>query len=425
MDCCGSCGSSFEVENRAENGAPLGTSAKSQAIVDFKGIFDTEKKEFIDQETGEFFKLRVSRSGYVESVVRDPVSIRIERYALQSVVRSLLYGSRTVRCLRVRQGGRDSVNVFRSLEHGSASYGGLQTCGSVWACPVCAAKISERRRVELQQAIEAWKATGGAVVLLTLTHPHTKDDPLLDLLVAEQKALTRFFDTRSGKALMVNMGRVGHIRAWEVTHGRQREINNGWHPHFHILLFLDRERSRTELKTLECRAFEVWANACRLSGLDKPSREHGVTIENGSKAAAYASKWGLENEMTKGHIKRALAGETPFDLLRAVLEDKKDDQARSLFREYAHAFKGKRQLVWSRGLRDLFNLGDASSDEELATTLENDAELLGSLDPDQWRAVLKHDFRAELLELARHGWEPVQRMLDGLMGNQRIRGGIP
>ena len=415
----------FEVEKGVEKGALLGTSAKSHSIVDFKRFFGTGKNELIDEGTGEILEVLVGRSGHVESTVRDPVSIRIERFALQSVARSMLYGSRTARCLRVLQGGRDSVNVYRSLKHGSASYGGLQTCGSVWACPVCAAKISERRRVELQQAIEAWEVTGGAVALLTLTHPHTKDDPLEVLLAAEQKAITRFFGMRAGIDLMTDMGRVGHVRAWEVTHGRQRQINNGWHPHFHILLFLERELSHAELKAFKSHVFKVWANACSLSGLDAPSCEHGVSLEDGSKAAAYASKWGLENEMTKGHIKRAIGGETPFDLLRAVLEDKKDNQARSLFREYAHAFKGKRQLVWSRGLRDLFDMGETSSDEELAATLEDDAEFLGSLDPDEWRVVLKFDFRAELLELARHGWEPVQRMLDGLVGNQQIRGGIP
>jgi hypothetical protein len=37
------------------------------------------------------------------------------------------------------------------------------------------------------------------------------------------------------------------------------------------------------------------------------------------KASAYVSKWGLEDEMTKGHTKKAAKGETPFDFLRAVL----------------------------------------------------------------------------------------------------------
>ena len=44
--------------------------------------------------------------------------------------------------------------------------------------------------------------------------------------------------------------------------------------------------------------------------------------------------------MTKGHIKKGKAGgETPFDLLRAVLADKNDKQAAALFAEFAKAFR--------------------------------------------------------------------------------------
>ena len=64
---------------------------------------------------------------------------RVQRFALQSVARSILPESRTAKCLRIRAHDCD-VQVWKSKEHGTASYGGLQTCGSVWACPVCAAK---------------------------------------------------------------------------------------------------------------------------------------------------------------------------------------------------------------------------------------------------------------------------------------------
>ena len=33
------------------------------------------------------------------------------------------------------------------------------------------------------------------------------------------------------------MRSIGQIRALEVTHGRLRRVNNGWHPHYHVLLF--------------------------------------------------------------------------------------------------------------------------------------------------------------------------------------------
>ncbi|PCN86444.1 hypothetical protein AS583_19820 [Acinetobacter baumannii] len=60
--------------------------------------------------------------------------------------------------------------------------------------------------------------------------------------------------------------------------------------------------------------------------------------------------------MTKGHIKKGKEGGlTPFDLLQLSFEDelvfgRKPSQ---LFKEYAAAFKGARQLMWSRGLKDV------------------------------------------------------------------------
>jgi hypothetical protein len=374
--------------------------------------------EHIDRETGEVLILRHRSDGELVLAPDPAVSVLVERYALQSVVRDLLPGTITAKCLRVsfRSGG--AVDVFHSPAHQSASFGGLVTCGSVWNCPVCAAKISERRRLELIAAIAAWEALGGFVVLLTLTHPHTRLDSLESLLEAETKALKRFFGCRQGRQLMAELGRVGQVRAWEVTHGRNREVNNGWHPHFHILLFLDKPLD--SLILVEGRIFQIWSNVCVRAGLGAPSRAHGVRLDDGSNAAQYVAKmgleeprtWGLDAEMTKGHIKRAGSkGETPFDFLRACLAGD-DPQARILFREFSAAFKGKRQLVWSRGLRDRLGLSVVAADAELAAEQEADALLLASLCREEWALVLRFDARGELLELARRGSaEPVRRLL--------------
>ena len=98
------------------------------------------------------------------------------------------------------------VQVWKSKEHGTASYGGLQTCGSVWTCPVCAAKIAERRRVELLDAMELHKAQGGAVFLLTLTTPHQRGDVLAELLDQQGKALQSFLRDRKVKEVFRRWG---------------------------------------------------------------------------------------------------------------------------------------------------------------------------------------------------------------------------
>ena len=357
----------------------------------------------IDPATGEF--LEPQGSNY------DPASSRLERFALQSAVRRILPKSRTAKCLRARQAHRSEIDVYRSPEHRSAHYGGLQTCGSVWACPLCAAKISERRSVELRAAIAAHESTGGAVLFLTLTVPHTRRDDLAELLQAQSVAMTRFTGDRAAKRVWADMGSIGSVRAWEVTHGRLSAQNNGWHPHFHILIFC---RSGLDLGAFESRVYTAWVNSCRLAGLPMPSRLHGVRLEDGSRAADYAAKglWGLDREMTKGHIKRAKQGESPFQLLRAFAFDD-DRQGAALFREFAEAFHGRRQLYWSPGLKKRFALDDLT-DSEISAVIEDSAELLGSIDLDQWRVILRMDLRGEILELARHGWAPVRRLLDSI-----------
>ena len=340
---------------------------------------------------------------------------RFARFSLQSVARSILPKSRTAKCLRIRAYNSE-IQVWKHHEHGTAAYAGLQTCGSVWSCPICAAKIAERRRVELQAAIATHKAQSGAVTLLTLTTPHQKTDKLSELLENQSKALARFWADRTVKEVFKDMGGIGHVRALEVTHGRKSPSNNGWHPHYHCLMFcgsgVDLIRfDGPQMKDWQVKLYLRWAACCVKSGLGEPSYAHGLKLDDGTKAGNYAAKWGLEDEMTKGHTKKALHGETPFDFLRAYLADGSDRQAAALFAEFSETFKGKRQLSWSRGLKARFAI-EETSDEELSTRVEESAILLGLLTVDQWRDVLKVDGRATVLEIAaRAGWPEVQRYL--------------
>lgn len=353
---------------------------------------------WVDPETGEILGLE-----------RDSATFRWERFAIQAVSRRLLPDMRVHNCLRVRSKGRE-IEVVQSIEHKTASYKGLQTCGSVWVCAVCAAKISERRRVELVSAITMHQAQGGQVLLMTLTTPHGLGDDLAHVLACQAKALKYFNSDRASRKLFEDMDCIGQVRALEVTHGRKRQVNNGWHPHYHILLFV---RAGLDLEAFQARLFERWLSACLKAGLKAPSASHGVRLDDGSKAASYASKWGLESEMTKGHTKVAKDGETPFDFLRAYLEEQ-DKQAAALFIEFAKVFKGKRQLHWSQGLKKRFAIGEAS-DEEIAEKQDDQAVLLGSISLEQWRAVLRHEGRAIVLELAeKQGWEGVQSYLNSI-----------
>jgi len=372
------------ARGRAAAGGSLGTNAKYK-----------NKPPKIDHDTGEI-------SGI------DPMETRVQRFILQAVARSLFdnKSSRLNKCLRLRCAHQD-VQVWKSIEHQTTHYKGLQTCGSVWRCPVCSAKIAERRRVEILQAMDAHKVAGGCVNLLTLTCPHQVKDNLADLLAKQAKSLNRFWNDRVVKGILADMGTIGQIRALEVTHGRLSPQNNGWHPHYHVMLFqgsgVDLARfDQAQMMDWQVRLYLQWAKACKAAGLGEPSFAHGLKLDGGDKADNYMTKWGLENELTKGHIKKALHGETPFDLLRAYLADPSDKQAAALFIEYANAFKGKRQLHWSKGLKKRYAVTD-KSDIELATATEDKCSFLADITDAQWRDVLAVKGRGVVLQVAATG----------------------
>lgn len=381
-------------------GVSLGTNAKYSA---------TAQKTDVD--TGEI------TGG---EVVYTPMLARIQRFILQSVARKFLPKSRTDKCLRLRQGSKE-IQVWQSKEHKTTSYSGLQTCGSVWACPVCSAKIAERRRAEIMAAMAAHKVAGGCMNLLTLTAPHQRVDQLGDLLKKQALALKKMFSDRAVRKVFSEMGVLGQIRALEVTHGRRSDLNNGWHPHYHLLLFcgsgVDLARFDVpQMHDWSVRLYLRWASCCEGAGLGMPSFAHGLKLDDGSKAANYVSKWGLEDEMTKGHTKKATHGETPFDFLRAYLADGTDKQAGALFKEFAETFKGKRQLHWSHGLKKHFSIGE-STDEELSAQADDYAAMLGTITLEQWCDVLAADGRGTVLILASNGgWDAVTRYFESIKG---------
>jgi hypothetical protein len=361
---------------------------------------------FVDNETGQILICEHLETGALKVV--DPAQNRLERWILQSAIRHLLKEKRVAKCCRLRAKGQETINVLHNSLLQSAHFAGLQTCGSVWDCPVCAAKISERRRIdEVLPAMLAWESQGGQCLLLTLTNPHFIHSVLADLVKGQQKAMSRFVGRKAYRLLMSEMGCIGAIRAWEVTHGL-----NGFHPHFHIILFV---RTDLDLKGFEDRFYSLWANACRLAKLPIPDRLHGVQLQDGSKAHAYATKgvWGLDHEITKGHLKKSNKGRSPMDLIRSYVYDD-DKQAGALFVEYSKAFHGKRQLYWSPGLKERFCIGE-KTDEQIASEQDETAILLGRIEWPVWQQVLKSELRGEILELAGSGsWDGVALLLDGL-----------
>ena len=230
--------------------------------------------------------------------------------------------------------------------------------------------------------------------MVTWTAPHYEFQPLSERLTAFSKARKLMMHRKPYKALKERIGLVGTIRALEVTYGE-----NGWHVHVHELLFLA-PGCPLGHRELTFQFLPMWQSACQAAGVGLPNTR-GVQVDDGSQAAQYASKWGIEAEMTKSHVKEGRKDSmTPWDFIRRGEKE--------LFLEYGKAFKGRRQLVWSEGLRKILGLGEMQTDEELAGQEEEESLLLGELDRFQWETILRADRRGELLYVAEmKGWSGV------------------
>ena len=53
---------------------------------------------------------------------------------------------------------------------------------------------------------------------------------------------------------------------------------------------------------------ELWIKSCVRAGLNAPSMTHGLDLRDGTYADQYVSKWGIESELTKGHVKKGRNG---------------------------------------------------------------------------------------------------------------------
>jgi hypothetical protein len=344
--------------------------------------------------------------------VRDAKAARLERWALQSAARELLPTEAVSYCMRrvvpSPDGSKDGVGVWYSESVKKAHYKNLATCHSVWSCPICSAKITERRRVELTEAME--RATGLRAVLATFTMHHDRRDDLSELLADLLEAYRAFQSGKGWTLITQSFGFVGSVRALEVTHWL-----NGWHPHLHVLMFF---REGVDLSGLADALTDRWLASLAKRGRTA-DREHGLQIsDRKGDVARYIQKfghdpspnrWTVEHELVKSPAKMGVGEHrTPMQLLRDYLHG--DKRSGYLFKEYAQVLKGRHQLQWSRGLRKLLGLVKEATDQELAERSEQDAALLATLSLKQWRIILAHDARGEVLEVA-HGGD-AKKLLD-------------
>ena len=347
---------------------------------------------------------------------------RRERWKLQGIAREIMSGLRIGRnnnehrvmlCNRTptskitEMGGAGGVSIMVDGCSHKAYYSGLQTCGSVWVCPVCSAKITEHRRGEMSQAVDNWK---GSLVMVTLTLQHNRDDDLEGLLSALKDTWRRVKMGGWWKRFREQFGISAFCTSTEVTWGSI----NGWHPHLHVLMFIDVPEGELDVCQFKNRLRDRYRDLLAKHG-KYASDYYGINVKMGDEQAGkYIAKYGMAHELTKWVNKRSQGGYSPFQLLELYGDGKR--WAAPLFREYAQVFFGRAQLYWSRGARDLLAIGEELSDSEVASQEGGEVAMMVSLTWQQYKQVMSAGAQVRVLEVAERGdvWALWQFLQDEL-----------
>jgi plasmid rolling circle replication initiator protein Rep len=135
-------------------------------------------------------------------------------------------------------------------------------------CPVCAwrrtLKVSSHAR-KIFTYLEEFFPNKYSYLLLTLTVPNCPADALSDEITHLMKSFDRLFKRKEVKSVV-----CGWYRGLEVTHNHVIGSNsyNTYHPHFHVLLVVDKSYTVQHCSSVGYISHERWLNLWRESCRD-------------------------------------------------------------------------------------------------------------------------------------------------------------
>jgi len=276
------------------------------------------------------------------------------------------------------------------------SFAGVVSCHSVWHCPVCASRIAIGRQREVKGIVSLHQATGGKVTMTTLTLRHNVATRVATIKKDVSTTWSKMRGTRAFKQAEGFGGVVGGVRSLEVTHGQ-----NGWHPHLHILTFFDAKAGDAAIEAYQEKLIALWIDKAAARGyICERAGQDWRWADTPGAAGDYVTKWGVDWELTHAHLKKSKGGRSPFQILADYARDR-NSQDGALFREYALAFKGARQLTWFGDVRKTYDAPELD-DAEIAAD-EDETEIVGFLNADGFHHLRRRRLVEEFLSVVAAG----------------------
>lgn len=340
---------------------------------------------------------------------------------------------RQCNCLRLLKDRSQLVELSKKSGAEYAHYSSLQTCGSIHTCPICATKITEHRKNEIQEILD--KTQDKYHYLVTLTFPHTLDDICRDLRQRFMNARRRMKNWAVVKdhpefvpfsQILEHHQYDGSVTTIEVTYGA-----NGWHIHSHELFIFNNPVQ--DLRQFRADIFANWTKACLYSGIEitKPLAFHRRSVQVDALAGdhiqrmtSYLTKiqsgnsWGMASEMTKGACKKQQQDNlTPFGMLLEIVDNKTNYKKYAhLFFEYAKTFKGKQAIRFSKGLKAKYGI-EEKTDEEIVTESDLLSQMYGFFEKPEWQIILKNKLRGWVIANSNNDYNILVEKL-----NNKIKG---
>jgi hypothetical protein len=303
-------------------------------------------------------------------------------------------------CHKNRAYGQDAITIKLSgndVHNPNASYGGLQTCDSVWACPVCASRIAVEKGQDILKALEWAKQENLAPVMVALTARHHAGMQLAWFSGLFKGSWEMFASGRRWKNFKKKFGIRHYIVNREVTRG-----DSGWHYHMHLLLFLDFGALKAAAAdSLQAELETYWIHCLEKHGLEGLPEIALHVSSHGNVGATYLTKIGitineksgkLEYEMTSSETK---SGRSIWDILRHSYYG--DESESALYIEFIEAMQDTNFITFSHGLGDLIADIELPENESIASNEKSD---FAEISPYWWKIVRRAGAMGKLLEQA-------------------------
>lgn len=219
-----------------------------------------------------------------------------------------------------------------------------KSCRRKWLCPTCGYTASRKQGAKLKRRLLGWTAQGGAVALLTLTQSHCRTDGLAALWSRLDAGWAALVSGSGWTADKQTYGVRGYVRITEVVHSPVM----GWHPHFHVILLLDRELDQPRLNGLRASIANRFAHGvARSGGRAAVDRQHLEPMTPGTDGplATYCFKGTTIRPPTDG-------SRTPMGILDHL---ESTGEGMALWEELTAALsaRGRVQVITSRGIDSL------------------------------------------------------------------------